>query len=226
MTKFMGLEYTTSKGAFIPRPETELLVEACLELVRHFAESRILDIGTGTGIIPISLTKSAKDCTIVALDKSSAALEIAQDNARAHGVFDRIEFLESDLYDALKGPLEPFSGRLSVKQNGSSLSYNHFDIIISNPPYIPTWEIATLAEHVKNEPMMALDGGEDGLVFYRKLIAGAPAFLKKGGYLIMEMGYGQSFHLKKMLKEAGFLDIEVKKDLSNIDRIIKARWTN
>jgi len=203
MTKFLGLDFKTTKDTFIPRPETGLLVKASLDIMPR-DKARILDIGTGTGNIAISLTKADRVCKIVALDKSEEALAIAKENAKHLGVSDRIKFIKSDLF--------------------SDLAIEPFDIIVSNPPYIPDWEIPTLADYVKDEPRLALDGGEDGLGFYKKIIEAAPKFLKEGGFLIMEMGYSQSYHVKRLLRESGnFTDIEILKDYSNIDRVIRAR---
>ncbi|MDB4349718.1 peptide chain release factor N(5)-glutamine methyltransferase [Omnitrophica bacterium] len=220
MTKFLGLDFDTTKDTFIPRPETELLVKVCLDTVRHCAGSAyILDIGTGTGNIAVSLTKMDKTCKIVALDESEGALAVARENARRFGVSDRIEFIQSNLYSNLHG-----CHCEERRRRDEAIS---FDIIVSNPPYIPAWEIATLAGHVKKEPRIALDGGDNGLDFYKMIIDGAPQVLKKRGYLIMEMGYNQSHYIKKILRESGsFADVETFKDFSNIERVIKAQWIN
>ncbi|MBL7069320.1 MAG: peptide chain release factor N(5)-glutamine methyltransferase [Candidatus Omnitrophica bacterium] len=207
MTDFLGLDLHTTKETFIPRPETELLVEVCLGVMQELqADSplHILDIGTGTGNIAIPLTKIRRDCKIVALDKSEEALAVAGKNAEKFGVLDKIEFVTSDIFSSLARARK-------------------FDIIVSNPPYVSTWEIATLSDCVKDEPRMALDGGEDGLDFYRRIIADAPGFLKGPGCLIMEIGYNQSFYVKRLLEEARFKDIEIFKDSSGIDRVIKAK---
>ncbi|MEE8359900.1 MAG: peptide chain release factor N(5)-glutamine methyltransferase [Candidatus Omnitrophota bacterium] len=207
-TPFCGLTFETNENVLIPRPETEILVNRCLELMRGVKNPKILDIGTGSGNIAVSLTNSDETCKIVALDMSEEALVIACENARQLGVSDRISFIESDLFTNI------------FKEDG-------FDIIVSNPPYIPTWEIATLAGHVKAEPRLALDGGDDGLAFYRRILEGVPGFLKVGGYLIMEMGYDQSQRIEKLLKASGgFVDIGTIKDSSNIERVIEARWIN
>jgi release factor glutamine methyltransferase len=200
------LDFVTTKETLIPRPETELLVARCLELTKDIKSPRILEIGTGSGNIAVSLTKMDETCTIVALDASREALDVAGLNAVRHGVENRIEFFKNDIFT------DPFP--------------EAFDIIVSNPPYIPTWEIATLAGHVKEEPIGALDGGEDGLDFYKKIISDAPGLLKEHGSLVMEMGYGQSYKIKKLLEAGGFTDIKIYKDTLNIDRVIKALWIN
>ena len=151
MTDFLGLDLHTTKETFIPRPETELLVEVCLGVMQELqADSplHILDIGTGTGNIAIPLTKIRRDCKIVALDKSEEALAVAGKNAEKFGVLDKIEFVTSDIFSSLARARK-------------------FDIIVSNPPYVSTWEIATLSDCVKDEPRMALDGGVSQFVFVR-----------------------------------------------------------
>lgn len=207
--QFAGLELKTTKDTLIPRPETELLVKACLDTMQG-RPAHILEIGTGSGNIAVSLTSKNRDCKITTLDISGKALEIAQENAVRHGVQHRIEFIKSDLFSNLEKSCP-----------------NNYDIIISNPPYIASWEIETLATHVKEEPRIALDGGQDGLDFYKKIIRECAPYIKNNGHLIMEIGYGQSHKIKKILEQAGnFADIEIIKDISGIDRVVKARWIN
>lgn len=205
MIRFLGIELETTKDTFIPRPETELLVQVCLEAIKE-PYTGILDVGTGSGNIAIALAKQDRTCKITALEKSNDALTVAKRNAQHFGVLDRITFVEGDLF--------------------SNLHNAKFDIIVSNPPYVPRWEIATLASHVKKEPYIALDGGEDGLDFYKRIIEGTPRFLKAAGLLIMELGYNQAHRVKTLLEREGFSDIELYKDFAGINRIIKARWTN
>lgn len=208
MIKFLDLEFRTTKKTFAPRPETGLLVKVCLDVMKNTTGHRqfyILDVGTGTGNIAVSLTKNHTSCKMIALDESAEALKVARANAKRLGVFDRIEFVHSDLFKNVEG---------------------RFDIIVSNPPYIPTWEIITLADHVRQEPIRALDGGEDGGAFYRRLINESPRFLKDGGYLAMELGYNQAYKIKNLLQDSGsFRDIRIFKDFANIDRVIRAQWT-
>jgi release factor glutamine methyltransferase len=199
---FSNLEFEVTKETLSPRPETEFLVNACADIVRD-KPLRILDAGTGSGNIAVSLTKRCGNCKIVALDKSEEALRVARSNALYHGVLDRIDFIKSDLFDDITG---------------------YYDIIISNPPYVPTWEIETLAEHVRHEPLMALDGGEDGLDYYRRILAAAPEFLKEGGHLLMEMGYNQVFRIRKLIGDSGnFKVVGTIRDLLNIERVIISR---
>ncbi len=209
MKRFLGLDFKTTKDTFTPRPETELLVRVCLDSISTQKSFHILDLGTGAGNIAISLTKLNRVCKIVALDKSKSALAVAKENARQYGVSRRIRFLQGDLFGNL-----------------GEVFYNYFDIVVSNPPYVAEWEVATLADHVREEPKMAIGGGADGLDFYKKIIEGSPRFLKNGGSLMMEIGYGQSFKVKRLLKESFyFRDIEIFKDFAGIDRVTKAkRW--
>jgi len=208
--EFCGLDFTVNENVLIPRPETEILVDTVVELFQgsgfRVQGRRILDLGTGCGNIAISLIKKIPDCKIIASDISTEALEVAKINARRHGVYDRIEFVESDLFDRIEG---------------------RFDIIISNPPYVARGEFETLQKEVLMEPRVAIDGGEDGLNFYRKIIPGALRHLKPGGILVMEIGYGQRRDVSKIIEEAGNLELsEVKIDRNNIDRIIVAKWIN
>lgn len=209
-TKFCGLEMLVDENVLIPRPETEVLVETALEIIneRRTAndEWRVLDLCTGSGNIAIALTKNAPDCTIVASDISRDALNVAKRNAVLNGVEDRIEFLNSDLFNNITGK---------------------FDIIVSNPPYIARWEFAGLQKEVLKEPRIALDGGEDGLDFYRNITACCIANLNKNGFLIFEIGFGQKKEIVDIINKTGlFKVIEIRKDQNGIDRVIVARWIN
>jgi len=241
MTTFLGLEIETTQDTFIPRPETELLVKTCLDLLDPQKPASILDIGTGSGNIAVLLTKMHKNCTIIALDRSFEALEVAVRNAERHGVRDRITFIKSDLFSDLEPILRSMSclrkqasmqnpcidSRFRGNDNIDEPDTRVFDMIVSNPPYVASWEIATLASDVRNEPLMALDGGEDGLEAIRKIIEGSPRFLKNGASLVMEIGYDQAHKVKKALQACGgYRDIDIVRDLSNIERIVKAQWTS
>ena len=208
-TEFCGLDIKVNEDVLIPRPETELLVDVAADLVcslRLKAQSlRILDLCTGSGCIAIALTKRLPDCRMVASDISEKALALAAENAERHKA-QKIEFVKSDLFSDLNGP---------------------FDIIVSNPPYISGPEFAGLQEEVLREPRAALYGGEDGLDFYRKIFTAAGRFLNNGGYVAVEIGYGQTGAVKDICEDAvGFSVEDVKKDLNGIDRVIVARWTN
>jgi release factor glutamine methyltransferase len=203
---FLDFEFETGNLTFYPRPETELLVEKAVELMPKTGCS-ILDIGTGCGNIAISLTKYIPSSRITALDISGEAIRAAGENAKKYGVEDRIEFVRSNLFEGIKG---------RAKEG--------FDLIISNPPYISLEELSSLPDIVKDDPYLALYGGADGLDFYKKIISRAPGYLKKGGILLMEIGYNQRKAVKDMLDSSGvFKDAEFYKDYSGIDRIAKAR---
>jgi release factor glutamine methyltransferase len=198
---FMGLEFFVDENVLIPRPETEILVEETLKRLKR--GDVVLDIGTGSGAIAVSIAKYFPDCTVYAVDISKKAIEIAKHNAKKQGVLDRIFFIESDLFCNLPPNLK-------------------FDFIVSNPPYIKTREIELLQEEVKKEPIVALDGGEDGLFFYKKIIREAPFYIKSGGKIGFEIGYSQKEEVTTLLEESGFKDVEIIKDLAGIDRVIIA----
>jgi release factor glutamine methyltransferase len=217
-TEFCGLELKVDERVLIPRPETELLVETAAELAGLKASRAdaldILDLCTGSGNIAIALmaarcaplTKNLSNCKIIASDISPAALEVARRNAIRNGVYAGIEFICSDLFTDIKG---------------------RFDIIVSNPPYIAKHEFTTLQEEVLREPRIALDGGSDGLDFYRRIIASMPEYLKRGGHAVMEIGYGQRAAVTEIIDKSGFFKLSgVKKDFNGIDRVIIAEWIN
>jgi len=203
-TEFMGLKFMVDKRSLIPRPETEILVEKAIKIAAKAARSagkqpEILDIGTGSGCIAISLAKNIKDCRITAVDISPEALELAEQNADLHQA--QIEFIQSDLFSSLEG--------------------RSFDLIISNPPYIPTPELKGLAREISFEPVLALDGGRDGLDFYRRMISQAHRYLNEGGFLLMEIGFGQAGRIENMLKKSGkFEIIEKVKDYNSLERVM------
>jgi release factor glutamine methyltransferase len=208
--QFFGLEFEVNEDVLIPRPETEVLVQTVLDIVKgsgfQVPGTRILDLCTGAGNIVISLTKNLTNCKIVASELSDGALRVARRNADLNGVADKIEFIKSDLFESIDGK---------------------FDIIASNPPYIARHEFPSLQKEVLMEPRIALDGGDDGLDFYRRIIEAAPEHLKDGGYIAMEIGYGQAPLIKKMIEsKKGFEFIEVKEDQYVIERIVVAKWKN
>ena len=206
----MDFEFETENATLYPRPETEILVEKAIDLlsghVKPDSEPAILDVGTGCGNIAISLTKHIPSGKIVALDISDTALRVARGNAATHGVRERIVFLKSNLFE-------------NVKKNYE----NYFDLIISNPPYVSLEDFSSLPGEVKSDPYIALYGGIDGMDFYRRITKESPAFLGRGGILLMEIGYNQAEAVKALLENSGnFRDICVYKDYANVDRIIKA----
>lgn len=205
--EFMGLEFKVESGVLIPRPETEVLVETTIRMVASQASQvtslKVLDIGTGSGCIAVSLAKLLNNVTIIATDISQQAIEVAKCNALLNNVSEKIRFVRSDLFATC------------------DLRLNTYDLIVSNPPYIPTAEIDNLQPEIKYEPRIALDGGRDGLEIYRRIIEEAPCYLKSGGALIMEIGCGQARAAKKIAQNSEkFKIIEVVKDYSQIERVI------
>ncbi|MDI6603677.1 MAG: peptide chain release factor N(5)-glutamine methyltransferase [Thermoanaerobacteraceae bacterium] len=196
---FMGLEFEVSPAVLIPRPETEILVEEVLKRLKP--NSRFLDIGTGSGAIAVSIAKYSINSKGYAVDISNDALAIAKKNAKRNAVDGKIKFIKSDLYSSLPDEAE-------------------FDFIISNPPYIRSKDIEKLQEEVQKEPLIALDGGKDGLLFYRRIIKDAGKYLKADGYIAFEVGYNQAGEVKDLLKNANFFNLEVIKDLQGIDRVV------
>ena len=203
--EFMGLPFCVGEGVLIPRGDTEVLVETILEKQQAEKFESILDIGTGSGCIPISLGHYGKFEKIMAVDISPKALGYATENAVKNNI--NIDFYESDLFTNL--PAE-WKGAL--------------DAIVSNPPYIPKKDIAELMTEVKDfEPMNALDGGEDGLDFYRAIVEQAKEWLVDGGWLFFEIGYDQGEDLRKLLQEFGYTAIEIRQDLAGLDRVALGR---
>ena len=196
--EFMGLEFYVNEHVLIPRQDTETLVELILNEHKEKNIS-LLDVCTGSGCIIISLVRHLPDLEAYAGDISKQALNTAKENAKTYQT--AVTFEKSDLFEA-------FSGK--------------FDMIISNPPYIPTAEIANLMPEVRDfEPMEALDGQEDGLYFYRKIVAGSVEYLKEDGYLCLEIGYDQASAVTEMMKKFGFKEITVLKDLAGLDRVVR-----
>jgi release factor glutamine methyltransferase len=201
-TEFMGLELKVNRDVLIPRPETEILVETVVGYANRKNPARVLDLGTGSGCIAIALSKYLKDLEIDASDISPEALKVAKDNALAHGA--KINFIRSDLFDKLE--------------------YREYGIIISNPPYIAEAQIRKLDPQLQFEPRLALNGGSDGLNFYRKIILNAAGYLSKNGLLIMEIGFQQKTDLEKIFESSKLFEIiKVVKDYNDIDRVIVAR---
>ena len=201
--EFMKLNFFVDENVLIPRQDTEILVEEVIEISKKINSKKILDLCTGSGAIGVSLAKYLPNCEITAVDISKKALQIAKKNAIINEVEKQITFISSDLF--------------------SNLESQKFDIIVSNPPYIKRNDIENLEEQVKKEPLIALDGGEDGLDFYKKIIKEAHKYLVSEGYLCLEIGYNQKDEVIKLIeKEETFKNIYSKKDLYGIDRIIIA----
>ena len=235
--EFMGLTFHVDENVLIPNPDTETLVEAALERLRGdkgdgsechlnpkvtfrtvpFVTSvtndgtvRILDLCTGSGCVGLSLLHYSTDTTLVATDISEAALRVARDNAEALGLVERAAFVRCDVF-----PGE--SKRVIVP-----VPLTHrYDLIVSNPPYIATEVIETLAPEVRcAEPRLALDGGADGLAFYRRILDGAGDYLNPGGSLLVEIGYDQGQAVAEMFKGAGLRGVSVLRDLNGLDRVV------
>lgn len=198
--EFFGLPFRVTRDVLIPRPETEHLVEKTTQLAASFAQPRIVDVGTGSGVIAIALAVHLPNAHITAIDISEAALTVARDNATRSHVSDRIRFLEGDL-------LNPVADE-------------NFDIVVSNPPYVPESDRASLAVEVRDhEPALALFASGDGLSIYRCLIPAAFEVLATGGFIVLEIGYGQQQAVRALLADAGFADIQFISDLQSIPRV-------
>lgn len=195
---FMGLMFNVSPSVLIPRNDTEVLVEEALKRLKN--GDTVLDIGTGSGAIAVSIAKY-KDVKVYAVDISNEALEIAQKNAAINDVSDKVIFMKSDLFSSLPRDVK-------------------FDLIVSNPPYIRSCDINGLQEEVKKEPLIALDGGEDGLMFYRRIVKDSVNYIKYCGFMVFEVGYDQANDVKSLLLNGGYSDIEVVKDLQGIERVV------
>ncbi len=198
--EFYNRPFKVDPRVLIPRPETELLVEAALHKLPKDGPGLALDVCTGSGCIAISLAAERPQATVMATDLSADACALARENAQALGVAERVTVLQGNLY----APLPPDA---------------RFDVVASNPPYIASGEIPTLSAEVRREPHMALDGGPDGLVLIRKVIEGARRVLKPGGLLAMEIGETQGDAVKALLQAAGYDDARVEKDLERRDRL-------
>ena len=198
-TEFFGLRFDVNKKVLTPRMETELLVEQVLKAQQNYKKCTILDLGTGSGAIAVALAKNC-DAQITAVDISKVALATAESNAKKNGV--KIEFVHSNLFENLKRKRK-------------------FDIIVSNPPYIPSADIEKLDKNVRTcDPILALDGGEDGLSFYRQIIFDARNRLTNKGKIFFEVGMGQAPSVRKLLRENGFGEIKTIKDYNKIERIV------
>ena len=195
-TEFMGLRFKVNSSVLIPRQDTETLVEEALKVLKP--GMKVLDLCTGSGCIIISLLHNVKEVEGYAIDISKQALNVAKENAKLNDV--SVMFEHSDLFDRVMGT---------------------YDIIVSNPPYIPTAEILKLMPEVQSsEPMEALDGKEDGLFFYKKIIAEAKDYLNPQGHLLFEIGYDQGQAVSELMKNAGFHEVDVIKDLAHNDRVV------
>lgn len=201
--EFMKLDFYVDSNVLIPQPDTEILVEEVLDILeKDSVKKDVLDLCTGSGAIGVSIAKYA-DCLVTMSDIAKSALEIAKKNAITNSIIDKCNFVLSDIFENIEGK---------------------FDIIVSNPPYIKTRVINTLDAEVQKEPMLALDGGEDGLDFYKVIAKNSYKYLNKNGILALEIGYDQKEEVINLLQETGkYTGIYSKKDLGGNDRIIVCR---
>ena len=201
LADFMGEKFLVNKDVLIPRDETELLVRKAIEIIKENNFKMVLDMCTGSGCIACMIAKLTNS-QAMGVDISTEAIHTAFKNMEKFGLYNRAIFRKSDIYSKIRED-------------------EKFDLIVSNPPYIPPKEKETIQEEVSYEPDLALyTTDEKGLAFYEKIIKDAPKFLNKGGYLMFELGIGQSRSVAQLMKKAGFENIKVLKDLANIDRVI------
>lgn len=198
--EFMKLDFYVDENVLIPQPDTEILVEKAIEEAKKIENVEILDMCTGSGCIGISIAKNIENAKVTLVDISKNAIEIAKKNALRNKVESQLTFIQSNMFEKVE---------------------KKFDIIVSNPPYIKTDVIPKLDKQVQNEPHIALDGGKDGLKFYKIIIEEAQKYLKENGKLILEIGYDQKEEVENLIKQSGqYKKIEVIKDLSQNDRVI------
>lgn len=196
--EFMGIEFNVNKDVLIPQPDTEILVEETIKIAKEYNKPKVLDLCTGSGAIAVSIKKYIQEAEVFASDISIKALQLA----RINNIDNNINFIESNLFENIN---------------------NEFDIIVSNPPYIRTEEIKSLSKEVQNEPLIALDGGQDGLDFYRDIIKQAHNYLKSNGKLCLEIGDEQKDAITQILKSNfNYTNIKYYKDLQGNDRVIIA----
>lgn len=201
--EFYGLDFEVEAGVLIPRPETELIVEQAIEILSPIDSPSFLEIGVGTGCISVAILHSVGSARAVAVDISDQALALTGRNALRHNVADRLKLINADLFAGLDGP---------------------FDLIVSNPPYIPDGDAAGLQPEVRDyEPPEALFAGEDGLQLIRKIVAGGPRFLAGKGFLLMEIGHGQSVSVKNLFRSDDWINVEILPDLQGIPRTVVAQ---
>jgi release factor glutamine methyltransferase len=201
--EFYGLEFEVSRDVLIPRPETEILVEAAIDALRNVSAPHLCEIGVGSGCISVSILKNLPNATAIAADVSDGAIRVAAKNAEKHSVTDRLAFVRSNVFENVDGV--------------------DFDAIVSNPPYIAASDIELLQEEVRSfEPRSALAGGPDGLDIVKQIIEDAPKYLSAGGLLLIEIGWDQSERVADMLDNDIWKDVEFLPDLQGIPRILRA----
>ena len=205
---FYKTEFKVNEQVLSPRPDTEILVEEAIECLRNIQSPHILDLGTGSGCIIETLLQELPMAEATAVDISAAALQIAGENAVFTGVAERLKFIKADWFDT----------------DFINLFEDRFDVIVSNPPYIPTADIARLDEEVKQyDPLVALDGGISGFDSYRRIAEIAPRLLKDGGSILLEAGINQAAEIQKIFTLSGLRHVKTVKDLAGIDRCVIMR---
>jgi release factor glutamine methyltransferase len=210
--EFFGLEFKVDERVLIPRPETETLVEVIIEQLKDKENSKIIDLGTGSGAIAVSLAKNLKEAFVYATDVSKDALDVAKENAIRNNVENQIEFVCGDLFEPLKN--KNLEGQI--------------DCVVSNPPYVSKDEFEALPKEIKDyEPIVALQSDGEGAFFHKSIIENSVDFLKKGGLLALETAFGQADKVADLVHQnEDFNGIEIIKDLSGIDRVVKAiKWS-
>ena len=234
---FFGHRFSVNPSVLIPRPETELLAEKAIEYLRAGTKT-VLDLCTGCGALAVSIAKACPHIRVTASDISEDALSVARNNAAALGVSDRIGFVKSDLFGehkrdgsfcvpALEGDADHGDGTFDrpnhANHGDGAFDRPEYDLIVTNPPYIRTGELARLAREIRDhEPLTALDGGDDGLDFYRRIAKDAPGFLRDGAVIMAEIGYDQGEAVPALFIASGFTCVELFKDLNGLDRILTA----
>jgi release factor glutamine methyltransferase len=202
--EFYGLDFAVAPGVLIPRPETETIVENALEILKNSENPRFCEVGVGSGCISVSILFNVLAATAIGLDVSEKALEVSRKNADKHDVAARLELRKSDVFGALGD--------------------EKFDLIVSNPPYIPRSEIDGLQSEVRDfEPLEALTDGGDGLSIIEKIVQAAPKFIKSGGFLLMEIGFGQAKAVENLFENSVWQLVEILPDLQGIPRTVRAQ---
>ena len=197
--EFFGLPFAVSPAVLVPRPETELLVEAAIKRLRERQAPRVLDLGTGSAAIVVSVLSQLAESSAVAVDISAEALAVAKANAKRHNVDNRLEFRQGNLWQPVTGV---------------------YDAVLSNPPYIPAADIAALSPEVRREPVLALDGGQDGLDFYRRLLQEGATYLVPDGFMAVEIGINQADAIRQLADQSAFIIDEIVSDYAGIERVV------